>query len=243
MRGLLIALFLVGCADGAAPPGALRFVSLNTANGFKADDGTYPFRNDLARAVQRARIAGWAPDVLALQEVDNACPRSGGINTAAAIVPAGGTFLYAHGANDPGDGCDVGNALWLRPGLVVLREWKVQLDWVGNDWPRVAQFAHIQVEDGRQLLVAATHLSTNKDSREVQLPKIMAVVPDVLLGDFNAYGAEVGPMVKPLLQATSPGFETQDAIDEIWMQRQGRGWVEPVLGASDHDYAACGEIQ
>jgi endonuclease/exonuclease/phosphatase family metal-dependent hydrolase len=235
--GLLLSV-LGGCS-AATPP--LRVLSLNIANGFVDATGTAPFRDAGARERQRLFIEAQTPDVVGLQEVDVGCARSGGIDTAAAVLPSGGTLIFTETGND-GVGGRWGNALWLRQGLVVSESWQVPLSYpdVGGraDWPRAAQFAAIVAEDGRKLMLATTHLTTMDPNRARQLLEAVALVPDVFFGDMNALGPEIAPYVPELRLVTSPG-----SIDQVWIRGKGEGWLVPTLGASDHPYAACGVVQ
>ena len=225
-------MLLAGCS---AP--SFRVMSMNQANGYVLIDGSAPYRTPPARAAQAQLILEQGPDAVGFQEVDGGCARSGSINTAGAVVPLGGTFLYAEATVT--EGCSIGVALWLRAGVKLIDTWNVPLDYPDDVWPRVALYARVRDEGGRELLLATAHLSTYMTTRETQLPEAVAGSPDVFFGDFNALGPEVEVYVPPAYkELTSPG-----CIDQVWSTHPGRGWLPPTHAlASDHPFVACGDI-
>lgn len=233
MRALLALALAAGCS-GSHP---LKVMSLNIANGAVAADGSAPYRTPAARSAQAALVLAQAPDVVSLQEAEIGCAHSGGGDTGALVLPGEGASFWSQESDD-GNGCRAGNVTWVRPGLTVVENWQVRLDYFYDVWPRVVQYVRVQDESGHQLLLAATHLSTLPQTRAVQLPEAIEFAPDVFFGDLNAQGPEIGRYVQPMHEVTAPG-----CIDQVWMLGPGTGYLVPATGASDHAAAAIGIAQ
>ncbi len=223
----------------------ISFLSLNIACGFSAD-----FRTAAMRAQQAAFIAAQLPDVVALQEVDMGLPRSGGGDTGAqslGSLTSRGALLYGRGSYVDVNGSpslaatsySVGNSLWVSSDFQVLEHWNLDLNYL-DPWPRCAIIAHIRGR-GQDLVVAATHLTSGGDGvavakRREQMGQILAFGVDVVLGDMNAFGAELEDVSD--IDLVTPG----GCVDQVWCSRPSAGVLVPTLGVSDHPYAAFAQM-
>lgn len=211
----------------------VTLLALNIANGFGP-----AYRTPEARLRQAEFVAGQAPDVLALSEVDVGCARSGGADTALEVVRLlpPGLLLYAPAGQ--WDGGTIGNALWVSDRLAV-RSWGwTELPVSEGEWPRVAVWARVEGA-GLGALVLATHLSAgySEEVRRRQLGVIAVHEPDVVMGDLNAYREEVAPLLPELIP------NTPDEIDAVWSRWAWNGALVPTRGASDHPWAARVDAQ
>jgi endonuclease/exonuclease/phosphatase family metal-dependent hydrolase len=183
-----------------------------------------------------AACAALEADVLALQEVDDAIPRSGRADLAAMAARAAGmkvvfaptirirggrygNALLVKGEIEGTEVLSLTGARWLqgrRGGGRVFPVWRE---------PRNAIIATVRV-GGQRLSVAATHLATQRDVSKKQLPQAVARLqtkppPWVLMGDLNRTTQDV--VSEPLLDsmelvrgpATFPSWNPQRRIDHI----------------------------
>lgn len=211
------------------------------------------------RAKQNSFLAGLAPDIVGMQEVDVGVARSGGGNTAiqstatmpGAVVFAKCASVNAQGALTPGGPGAVGVALWVRAGLSIVDSWTVPLDYAdpvdgGDGWPRGALLAIIGGTSGN-FTVAVAHLVAGstayvRERRRLEIQEATAYGVDVFLVDANALGDEVGADVPPGLHLCSnPDFP--GCIDQAWARGTCTGRLAPTHGASDHPYAAVADVQ
>lgn len=174
----------------------MRIVTFNIKAGWVA-----PGRFD-GRLLART-CAGFAADVLALQEVDIRAVRSRFANQAAMVGRATGLTPVFGEAARRGPWRRYGNALLSR-GVVSDVE-VVSLPAPAGGEHRVAILARVVLDGGRALSVCATHLSFRKGEGPVQLAELLThfetwSLPRVLLGDLN-----IGPeIVEPAV--TSAGY-------------------------------------
>ncbi|MCC7319406.1 MAG: endonuclease/exonuclease/phosphatase family protein [Rubellimicrobium sp.] len=193
---------------------ALRIASYNIRAGLGTD-----LRRDAGRVLDR--IAGLAPDLIALQEADfRLGPRP------AALAPAlirerTGLVPLAVGQGGPSIGWH-GNAILARPGLHLGRVERIDLPGVE---PRGAVIADI--EGGFPLRLVAVHLGLLRHSRRRQIDHIRAALerlprrPTVILGDFNEWSRMRGlgrmarhfTLVTPA--ATFPARRAVAALDRM----------------------------
>jgi endonuclease/exonuclease/phosphatase family metal-dependent hydrolase len=187
----------------------MRLASFNIKNG-ESDDGVCDARA-LVGACRMLRA-----DVLALQEVDRAVPRSDKADQTALVAAGCGlNGLYAPARRL--DGGDYGNALLARGWIVDVEH--IRLPVVPGNEERAVVLAGVQ-ENGVALSVAATHLQnrhggpppTPADAAEQleQLEVVLAELgrrphPRALLGDLNM----PPEVVVPVLEAA--GYEVADS--------------------------------
>jgi endonuclease/exonuclease/phosphatase family metal-dependent hydrolase len=178
----------------------MRLASFNIKNGVSEGGTCDP--DALVGACRQLRA-----DVLALQEVDRAVPRSNGADQTAIVAAGCGlTGLYAPAR--PLDGGEYGNALFARGSLDDVS--RVRLPNQPGHEERAAVLARAEV-DGRAVSVAATHLQnrhggpppTPLDAAE-QLDQLEVVLdalgrrarPRALLGDLNMPPEVVVPVLE-----------------------------------------------
>jgi endonuclease/exonuclease/phosphatase family metal-dependent hydrolase len=161
-------------------------MTYNIRNGRGSDQ-----RVDLARIADV--IAGYAPDVVALQEVDIGRQRSGGVDQPAEL--ASRLAMHARFVGCVEDGCE-------RYGIATLSRWAIEdertvrLPHGPGSEPRAALFLWLRWPGSeRRLAMVNTHLSTSGRERADQ----MAVLADalgsgdtVVAGDLNC-GASSSP--------------------------------------------------
>jgi len=157
---LVGALALAGCKGGASravttePEVALRVVSYNIRHGVGLDGAL-----DLERAA--VVLAALAPDVVLLQEVDERCRRSGGIDQAAWLGARLG-MEHRFAAFMDHDGGRYGLATLSRAPIVASRPIPLP---PGRQEPRTALEVTVSVA-GRTVRVANAHLDWLDDSPE-----------------------------------------------------------------------------
>jgi endonuclease/exonuclease/phosphatase family metal-dependent hydrolase len=194
-------------------------------------------------------------DVVALQEVDRATRRAGGVDQPALLAAATGLEVTFARAIDH-DGGEYGVALATR--AVPERTEVLQLTGPGE--PRVALLALVAAveaglgraaaDHGRRngWAVACTHLSTSPDVAVGQLREVLVAVdrfagarPAVVLGDLNLEADRVVPAIAAAGWVSAPGGPTHPTtrpvrrIDWILLRRaavRAAGVVD--VRASDH---------
>jgi endonuclease/exonuclease/phosphatase family metal-dependent hydrolase len=229
--------------------GAIRVATFNLKHGAYADK----YRGNPEEVAEACKSLG--ADILALQEVDKGTFRAGFKDLAALAAEASGmevvfaqTIKYRIGR--------YGNALLVKGGISD----SVSLELGGGPRfrkhifgrertfgyePRNAILARAHI-DKRQVWVAATHLSTNKNDALTQLSTLSMALsrreePQVLLGDFNLSRNQVArvPRLKSFELAeeipTFPALNPAKMIDHIAVK--GLTIVtarEVLLPVSDH---------
>jgi endonuclease/exonuclease/phosphatase family metal-dependent hydrolase len=199
---------LVGCGSALKHETAsLRVMSYNIKHGY-GNDGVI----DLERAA--AVIEAAAPDVVALQEVDERCRRSGDVDQAAwlgerlGMTPIFGSFMDY-------DGGRYGMALLSTLPII---GWENHILPPGAE-PRCALAARVQLADGSNVVVVGIHLYATEQQRLAQANAVLDLFADeaapvILAGDFNS-------------RPDSPVMEL------LW-----RHWANPVKGADRYTFHA-----
>tara|TARA_R110002126_G_scaffold12416_9_gene54014 strand:+ start:4197 stop:5024 length:828 start_codon:yes stop_codon:yes gene_type:complete len=190
------ALLLLACTACASSPDdslELTVLSYNIKRGYGNDGVT-----DLTRAAELIRRLD--PDLVALQEIDNGCTRSGGIDQMAELEKLTGMHA-AFGAFMPYQGGEYGMGLLSRYPILestnhVLPE--------GAE-PRTALDARVQLPCGDQLLLCGVHFYASEAERLAQAQALADVyagcsLPMIVAGDFNS----------------EPGSVVLDVIENHW---------------------------
>ncbi len=192
-----------------------------------------------------AAVAELDADVLGLQEVDVAVPRSGGVDLAAVAADAVPGRVVHFAPAIPLDGGNYGNALVVRGELAQVED----LALPGAGEPRVLTLARVLVR-GVALSVGLTHLQAPRRGRtdvaREQLPWVLQRLaerpgPWALLGDLNLEPPEVDPVLAEFGFVAVEGPPTFPATRPVrridWIALRGaapgRGRV-PDVRASDH---------
>lgn len=167
---------------------------------------------DAVAALLRAQDA----DLIALQEVDVGCARSGGVDQARALGEALG-MSWGFCRAIPFDGGDYGVALLVRPALVGGRPLRVTTFRLpGGRNPGEEARVLLGARAGG-MRVFVTHLDLPDELRGHQAEAIREAISSnarvVLLGDFNE--SSRGPAVRRLL-----GFGLRDAWSETHAQER-----------------------
>jgi endonuclease/exonuclease/phosphatase family metal-dependent hydrolase len=175
-------------------PNRINVMSYNIKHGH-GNDGVV----DLARAA--AVIESVSPDVVTLQEVDEGCGRSGGIDQAAWLGERLGMH-FAFGPFMDYDGGRYGMAVLSR--LPIVSSHNIVLP-PGAE-PRSALAVRLQLADGSEVVVVGIHLYATAEQRLAQAKTIVAAFADeeapvILSGDFNS----------------RPGSPVMRLFEEQWM--------------------------
>lgn len=177
--------FLAACASRQinspeeAPTDVLRILAYNVKHG-RGMDGAI----DLERIARV--ISEQDPDLVALQEIDEGCGRSGGVDQArrlgelCSMTPIFGPFMDYDGG---------------RYGMALLSRLPVEASTnhvlpPGRE-PRTALAARVRLDDGRALVLIGIHLYATEEERLAQAETLLDVcageeAPVVLAGDFNS---------------------------------------------------------
>ncbi len=186
------------------------------------------------------------PDLVALQEVDNNCQRSGNVDQTAELAKLTGLH-GAFGAAMSFDGGQYGQAILSRYPLEQPKVHRLP----GDGEPRIAFEAAFSI-NGKPLRMITVHLSYEEEERRLQqvqsLLKGLAVssTPSVLAGDFNDIpGSPALKLLDSAWQAipkngnglTSPAGKPEAQIDHIYLRgvvAVGKAEVLAESVASDH---------
>jgi endonuclease/exonuclease/phosphatase family metal-dependent hydrolase len=169
---------------------------------------TYNIRGAEANVGELAEvIRAEAPDIVALQEVDQETDRSGGVDQAYRIGQLTGmasSFRQAYAI----DGGRYGLAVLSR--YPIVSSDKVTLTSSDASRPRIVVVWQIALDDGRMVEFANTHLGLSAAERETQLDETLELLDGrdwvALLGDFNE-GPDGGPENGTLYDTlTASGF-------------------------------------
>ncbi|MES2922015.1 MAG: endonuclease/exonuclease/phosphatase family protein [Verrucomicrobiota bacterium] len=239
MRGLGFAsLLLLLAASVSAATKSLRIVSWNLHHGV-GEDG----KLDLERIAAVIRNA--TPDLVALQEIDKQCGRSGKVDQPAELAKLTG-LIGVFGKAMDFDGGGYGQVILSR--YPILRSEVHPLP--GNSEPRIAFEATVSIE-GSEIQFISVHLGLDSAERLAQAKTLTELAAQdarrsILCGDFNAIpespplAALAGiwkavPKKAPVL--TCPAGKPQEEIDHVF----ARGFpnpspliVIPETVASDH---------
>jgi len=176
---LPLACVLVAAAvPAAAETKSLRVVCWNVRHGV-GEDG----KLDLPRIA--AVILAQKPDIVALQEVDNRCARSGNIDQAAELARLTGLSGIFGKAMDY-DGGGYGQALLSRHPITAHKVRPLP----SSAEPRIAFEATLSV-DGTEMCIVSVHLDLNAAKRLAQAETLTTLYknnpnPIILCGDFNS---------------------------------------------------------
>jgi endonuclease/exonuclease/phosphatase family metal-dependent hydrolase len=241
------AAFLSACtAPDPAPDSRpdLRVVSYNIRHGRGLDDQV-----DLARTA--AVLRELAPDLVALQEVDQRVTRSGGVDQAAELGRLLG-MEHAFGSFMDYQGGRYGMAILSR--LPIRRRQSIELP-PGNE-PRIALLVEVEDPRGKPLNLIGVHFDWVRDDalRHAQAEALCNFLdaldaPYLVVGDFNdepgsrtlgLFEARASAAAKPAeARFTFPADEPRKEIDfvfaaprERWETREVRVVDEGL--ASDH---------
>lgn len=222
----------------------IRAVSFNILHGRRADGTKVVDHELLGRSV-----AGLAPDLLALQEVDVGVPRSERVDQAAAVGSATGLgHVFAKASRVGGIG-KYGNALLARGRIAEVEVVALPRKDRGNE-ARVALLTSVQLEGAAPLTVAATHLSIHRPEVHAQLDDVVDRLlarpgPHVLMGDLNLVPAEVRPVVEaaglrlaPTGQPTFPNGRPRVRIDHVAVSDDIAIWGVDVVATPSSDHCA-----
>ena len=190
---LLCALFAACAASPGAATTRLRILAYNIKHGHGMDG-----RIDLDRVA--AMIRSLDPDVVTLQEIDNGCGRSGGVDQARALGEAC-AMESKFGAFMDYDGGRYGMALLSRHPVTASANVRLP---PGAE-PRSALEARIRVPGSeRDVVITGIHFYRSEAERLAQAQTLVdryagETAPVVLAGDFNS---ERGDRVMRLLEET-----------------------------------------
>lgn len=190
--------------------------------------------------------AEMAPDILALQEVDQSAIRSGFADTSGAVARATEMMSVFGQARRLGIGGRYGNVLLCRGLLSGVEHVKLPRD--ARREPRGAIVATASVHDaGTPVSVAATHLGVTRAEALRQLGYLLNTIsrrpaPRIVLGDLNLGPETVGPACEgaglTLADPDQPSFpadEPEYRIDHIAVVGMNVESVAVIEGpVSDH---------
>lgn len=243
LNSLASVLLLAGAA-AAAPPATVRVLTYNVHHG-EGTDG----KIDLPRIAAVIKAAD--PDLVALQEVDNKCRRSGGVDQTAELARL--TGLHGRFARQIDyDGGEYGQAILSRaPTDAPTVHW---LPGRPTDRERRIAAAVRATVRGADLTFASTHLHHRdpklRTEQAAKLDELFGKLgrPVILAGDFNATPDEeplkllsknwtVAPAGRP--SPTYPAVEPKKQLDYVLALQSGRVRVAEVTVieeklASDH---------
>lgn len=173
---------MLGCGAQAPERSSphLRVMSYNVKHGRGMDD-----RVDLERTAAVIRRVG--PDIVALQEIDVGCGRSGGIDEARRLGELCG-MDSAFGRFMEYDGGEYGMALLSRHEILEV----VNVNLPPGSEPRTSLVARIRLtESGSEVVVAGIHFYRTEEQRLAQARALVSHLqnetsPVILVGDFNA---------------------------------------------------------
>jgi endonuclease/exonuclease/phosphatase family metal-dependent hydrolase len=233
----LMALFgwFVGISAAEEP---LRIVCWNIHHGAGMDG-----RIDLERVAKV--IAAEKPDLVALQEVDKSCTRSGMVDQCAELARLTGMTGHFGRAMDFGGG-EYGQAILSKHPVKSVRVHPLP----GDGEPRIA-FEAVVTWRGMDIRFASTHLDLDAERRLAQAKTLVGLLekdtrPLVLCGDFNdvpgsptiaAVSAVFSNMDKAPPALTCPADRPTAEIDFVFLK--GFRAVKPLVVlpesvASDH---------
>jgi endonuclease/exonuclease/phosphatase family metal-dependent hydrolase len=224
LRGLLIGVIVATAglaAQGADPPSQVRVLTYNIRHG-QGMDG----RVDLSRIADVIRRL--EPDVVALQEVDRATTRAGGVDQAAELGRLTGLHSVFGKAMDYAGG-GYGQAILSRYPLADVQVHALPTE--SDCEPRCVLVARIDIGEQRELHLANTHLEHAQAMvRLCQANKLSSLLapirgPLILAGDLND---EPGSAVMNVLRrhwVDTAG----DRADPTWPSDQPREKLDYVL--------------
>jgi endonuclease/exonuclease/phosphatase family metal-dependent hydrolase len=235
---LLRSLLLLTLGSAIATAGEIRVLCWNLHHGV-GEDG----KLDLARIA--AVIKAQSPDLVALQEVDKNCRRSGSVDQAAELARLTG-MTGVFGKAMPHDGGEYGQAILSRHPLGATKVHRLP----GDGEPRIAFEADVTIA-GRALKFVTVHLDHQQDARRLKQAEALtealssATWPMILAGDFN--DVPDSPVMKAFTgwtaveksepRLTCPAGEPKVEIDHVLLKGLKAAspvTVLPEAVASDH---------
>jgi endonuclease/exonuclease/phosphatase family metal-dependent hydrolase len=181
---LLVALLLVGCTHHPSQPVRLNVLTYNVHHGAGGDK-----KLDLERIAGVIRAC--APDLVALQEVDQGTQRTGSVDQSAEL----GRLSQLHpvfGSAMEYDGGKFGDAVLSRLPIVSSKVVALPFEPGNKREPRIAITATVRLADGQEITFISTHLDHTRDPSD-RLAQAQAInqtlgdlaTPAILAGDFN----------------------------------------------------------
>jgi len=228
-----------GLLSAAGSAAEIRVLCWNLHHGV-GEDG----KLDLPRIA--ALIKAQQPDVVALQEVDNKCRRSGSVDQAAELAKLTGMTGVFGKAMDH-DGGEYGQAILSKHPLGATKVHRLP----GDGEPRIG-FEAVVTIGGKALRMVSVHLDHQQDARRLKQAEALVAAlsesdaPLILAGDFNdvpgspvlkAFAARWTPMAKKEPVFTCPAGKPTVEIDHVFLHGfEPRGLLEvlPEAVASDH---------
>lgn len=235
----VISLLVASSVFSLAETESLRVLCWNLHHGVGGDG-----KLDLPRIAKVIREA--RPDLVALQEVDKNCRRSGKVDQAAELAKLTG-LQASYGKAMDYDGGEYGQAILTKKPPHLTKVHRLP----GKGEPRIAFEAIVSVNETRLSFVSA-HLDLDAAQRLAQsesLIKILAAHPDqalILCGDFNdtpdspaikAFAGAFTPVPKQEPVFTCPADKPDSEIDHVFLRglnAAGSVVVLPEAIASDH---------
>lgn len=236
---LLSLILTCGLLSAAEPAAEIRVLCWNLHHGV-GEDG----KLDLARIA--ALIKEQQPDVVALQEVDNKCRRSGSVDQAAELAKLTGMTGVFGKAMDH-DGGEYGQAILSKHPIGETKIHRLP----GDGEPRIGFEALVTI-GGKPLRMVSVHLDHQQDQRRLKQAEALDAalekggLPVILAGDFNdvpgspvmkAFDAGWTAMAKKEPVLTAPADKPEVEIDHVLLRGfEPRGLLEvlPEAVASDH---------
>jgi endonuclease/exonuclease/phosphatase family metal-dependent hydrolase len=228
-----------GLLSAAEPAAEIRVLCWNIHHGV-GEDG----KLDLPRIA--ALIKARQPDVVALQEVDNRCRRSGSVDQTAELAKLTGMTGVFGKAMDH-DGGEYGQAILSKHPIGETKIHRLP----GDGEPRIG-FEAVVTIGGKPLRMVSVHLDHQQDARRLKQAEALAAalekggLPVILAGDFNdvpgspvmkAFDAGWTAMAKKEPVLTAPADKPEVEIDHVLLRGfEPRGLLEvlPEAVASDH---------
>lgn len=175
----LLSLIFSCVLHGTETPRPVKVLSWNLHHGAGLDG-----KLDLARIADFIRKQD--ADLVALQEVDNGCKRSGNVDQAAELARLTG-LQGAFGAAMPYDGGQYGLAILSKHPIEKSRVIRLP----GDNEPRIGFVADIRTPDGALTLVSTHFDHRSDDNRILQAKELLGSLekipgPVIVAGDFNA---------------------------------------------------------
>lgn len=236
---ILSLIFTCGLLSAAEPAAEIRVLCWNLHHGV-GEDG----KLDLPRIAEV--IKAQRPDVVALQEVDNKCRRSGSVDQAAELAKLTGMTGVFGKAMDH-DGGEYGQAILSKHPVGGTKIHRLP----GDGEPRIAFEAAVTI-GGKALRMVSVHLDHQQDARRLKQAEALVAalsesdVPLILAGDFNdtpgspplkAFAARWTSVAKKEPVFTCPAGKPAVEIDHVFLhgfEAQGLLEVLPEAVASDH---------
>jgi len=226
-------------AVSSLPAEEIRVLCWNLHHGV-GEDG----KLDLPRIAEL--IKAQRPDVVALQEVDKQCRRSGSADQAAELAKLTGMTGVFGKAMDH-DGGEYGQAILSKHPIGETKVHRLP----GDREPRIAFEAMVTI-DGKMLRMVSVHLDHQEDARRLKQAEALVAAlsesdaPMILAGDFNdvpgsppvkAFAARWTPVAKKEPVFTCPAGKPEEEIDHVFLHGfEPRGLLEVLSEAvaSDH---------